>query len=204
MHTTFSHAQRRWLSLPRVKEKQFLVNFPSIFFHSTRLLMKDPRLVWRAHTLAHAHASHINGWLTDWLTDGVRLEHLLPADSSALTNRMIRSFIIHSSPTSLSFFSPSSHHIPSSPFNHLYLVARVCVFFFSCACARVSSRGWRTAFSSIVSRTKDIRKPNWVWPSFDYSSPARLNPGSEHAHDHSHSPHIAALQPPHTPGATCI
>lgn len=203
MHTTFSHAQRRWLSLPRVKEKQFLVNFPSIFFHSTRLLMKDPRLVWRAHTLAHAHASHINGWLTDWLTvyDWSIFSPLIAAPSPT-------GWFVHSSfiplPLLYLFFSPSSHHIPSSPFNHLYLVARVCVFFFSCACARVSSRGWRTAFSSIVSRTKDIRKPNWVWPSFDYSSPARLNPGSEHAHDHSHSPHIAALQPPHTPGATCI
>ena len=198
----FLSCTTRWLSLPRVKEKQFLVNFSPQYFATQcaswwkTLASSDARTRW--HALMH----HIS--TAEWLTDGLRLEHLLPAGSSALIlNRTIRSFIIHSSPTSLSFFFLPLHIISLPLLLIIFILLHVCVFF-PRACVRVSSRGWRTAFSSIVSRTKDIWKPNWVWPSFDCSSPARLNPGSKRAHDHSHSPHISALQPLHTPGATCI
>lgn len=140
--TTSSHAQLSGFP-PSCERKAVSCQFSLNIFHSTCLLMKEPRLVW--HTHSHTFMHHISA--AEWLTDNVRLEHLLPADSSALTNRMIRLFIIHSSPTSPPLstffylsFAPSTHHIPFSPFNHLYLVA--CVFFcaFACLCAREQPR----------------------------------------------------------------
>lgn len=113
-------------SLPCVEEKQFLVNFLSIFStqHASwwnNLVLSDTH----THTLSCITYHRQNNWLSvyDWSI----FSPLIAAHSPT-------GWFVHLSFIPLSLlsqpFRPSSHHIPFSPFKPHHLV--VCVCF--CAC----------------------------------------------------------------------
>lgn len=94
----FLSCTTEWLPSLVWKKSSFLSIFSQYFPLNMPLEERPSPCLMRTHS--HTFMYHISA--AEWLTDGVQLEHLLPADSSSRTYRMIRTFIIH-----------SSHHITS-------------------------------------------------------------------------------------------